>query len=259
MSRGQAVNAVSCALAVAVALFAAGCGGGSTQSTTPITASTTSATDSASSNQVAATTASTVAQQPPPKARPVNPLDVVQRYWRAISARQFGAAYAYLDSGAVPQSESQFAADEQQAGIQTVTFQGQAPAVSGSTATVQVESLTTDDSQYGCRSWTGSYQLISSAGKWLISRANITPSPCAPSETTPTAAAPPSPSTTDGSSSEVEVAGSYSHADDAGFCSTNQCIANFPNGNGYIVQCADGEWSHSGGLSGACSDHGGEG
>jgi hypothetical protein len=25
------------------------------------------------------------------------------------------------------------------------------------------------------------------------------------------------------------------------------------------VQCTDGEWSHSGGLSGACSDHGGEG
>jgi hypothetical protein len=42
------------------------------------------------------------------------------------------------------------------------------------------------------------------------------------------------------------------------FCTTHTCIPNFPNGNGYIVQCADGEWSHSGGLSGACSDHGGE-
>ena len=43
------------------------------------------------------------------------------------------------------------------------------------------------------------------------------------------------------------------------FCSTHTCIANFDQGNGYIVQCADGEWSHSGGLSGACSYHGGEG
>jgi hypothetical protein len=43
-----------------------------------------------------------------------------------------------------------------------------------------------------------------------------------------------------------------------GFCDTHTCIPNFPNGNGYIVQCSDGEWSHSGGLSGACSWHGGE-
>ena len=42
------------------------------------------------------------------------------------------------------------------------------------------------------------------------------------------------------------------------FCSTHTCIPNFPNGTGYIVQCADGEWSHSGGRPGACSDHGGE-
>lgn len=56
----------------------------------------------------------------------------------------------------------------------------------------------------------------------------------------------------------VEGPGSTSHATDSEFCSTHACIANFPNGNGSIVQCSDGEWSHSGGLSGACSDHGGE-
>ena len=42
------------------------------------------------------------------------------------------------------------------------------------------------------------------------------------------------------------------------FCSTHQCIPNFPNGRGTVVQCNDGDWSQSGGLSGACSDHGGE-
>ena len=55
-----------------------------------------------------------------------------------------------------------------------------------------------------------------------------------------------------------EGPGSYTHAGDEGFCATHQCIANFPNGRGYVVQCNDGDWSHSGGLSGACSDHGGE-
>ena len=57
----------------------------------------------------------------------------------------------------------------------------------------------------------------------------------------------------------VEGPGSYSHVGDSEFCSTHQCITNFPNGRGDVVQCNDGEWSHSGGLAGACSDHGGEG
>lgn len=41
------------------------------------------------------------------------------------------------------------------------------------------------------------------------------------------------------------------------FCDTHTCIPNFDNGTGYIVQCNDGEWSHSGGRPGACSGHGG--
>jgi hypothetical protein len=47
------------------------------------------------------------------------------------------------------------------------------------------------------------------------------------------------------------------HVGDAAFCGSHRCIANFPNGHGTIVQCVDGEWSHSGGLTGVCSDHGG--
>jgi hypothetical protein len=43
-----------------------------------------------------------------------------------------------------------------------------------------------------------------------------------------------------------------------GFCARHDCIPNFSNGSGYIVECVDGMWSHSGGLPGACSYHGGE-
>jgi hypothetical protein len=68
----------------------------------------------------------------------------------------------------------------------------------------------------------------------------------------------PTPPATSTPQPTVEGAGSFSHATDAQFCATHGCIENFPNGNGYIVQCADGNWSHSGGISGACSDHGGE-
>jgi hypothetical protein len=41
------------------------------------------------------------------------------------------------------------------------------------------------------------------------------------------------------------------------FCDTHDCIPNFDNGTGSIVQCADGMWSQSGGRPGACSHHGG--
>ena len=41
------------------------------------------------------------------------------------------------------------------------------------------------------------------------------------------------------------------------FCDVHQCIPSFDAGRGSIVQCADGEWSHSGGVQGACSSHGG--
>jgi hypothetical protein len=60
-----------------------------------------------------------------------------------------------------------------------------------------------------------------------------------------------------GCGNSVEGPGSYSHATDAQFCSTHQCIPYFPNGRGAIAQCVDGEWSHSGGIQGACSYHSG--
>jgi hypothetical protein len=43
------------------------------------------------------------------------------------------------------------------------------------------------------------------------------------------------------------------------FCETHVCIPNFDEGVGSIVQCADGTYSHSGGIQGACSWHGGIG
>jgi hypothetical protein len=46
-------------------------------------------------------------------------------------------------------------------------------------------------------------------------------------------------------------------AGSAAFCSTHRCIASFDEGHGTIVQCADGEWSHSGGEPGVCNRHGG--
>jgi hypothetical protein len=46
-----------------------------------------------------------------------------------------------------------------------------------------------------------------------------------------------------------------------GPCNGNPCIGDWQKAaaeGGTVVQCSDGTWSHAGGLSGACSDHGGE-
>lgn len=52
--------------------------------------------------------------------------------------------------------------------------------------------------------------------------------------------------------------GSMIYNPPATFCSYFACITTFWNGHGYVDQCVDGDYSKSGGLSGACSHHGGE-
>ena len=246
-----------CTLLVVVCAFwgLAGCGssGGSPSHTTGL-ASTSSA---AVSTSLPLPHTKKVAHR-----RHLGPLGTVDRYWRAIGAGQYVAAFHYLASGSVPQTQAQFVSDETQAQIQNVDFTGRLVATTSSSATVAVTSLTTDDAQFGCRTWAGTYQLAKQANGWHIARANISPSRC-PSQQPPSS--PASSRSTGGAtgasdgSTPVEGPGSTSHATDTQFCSTHTCIPNFPNGNGAIVQCADGEWSHSGGLSGACSYHGGEG
>jgi hypothetical protein len=45
----------------------------------------------------------------------------------------------------------------------------------------------------------------------------------------------------------------------ADVCNYFECIPNFSNGHGYMVQCNDGTYSMSGGRPGTCSHHNGEG
>lgn len=52
--------------------------------------------------------------------------------------------------------------------------------------------------------------------------------------------------------------GNYIYNPPANFCSYFACITTFWNGHGYVDQCSDGDYSKSGGVSGACSHHGGE-
>jgi hypothetical protein len=58
--------------------------------------------------------------------------------------------------------------------------------------------------------------------------------------------------------SEEDEVGSTSHATDEQFCQEHECIGSFTTEDGTVVECSDGTYSHAGGISGACSDHGGE-
>jgi hypothetical protein len=60
-----------------------------------------------------------------------------------------------------------------------------------------------------------------------------------------------------GESAGEDEIGSYSHASDEAFCREHECIGDFEGEDGYVVECEDGSYSHAGGKSGACSDHGG--
>jgi hypothetical protein len=57
---------------------------------------------------------------------------------------------------------------------------------------------------------------------------------------------------------QTDRVGSSSHAGDTRFCSQHQCIGSFMTESGTVVKCADKTYSHAGGISGACSHHGGE-
>jgi hypothetical protein len=56
----------------------------------------------------------------------------------------------------------------------------------------------------------------------------------------------------------VTSGGSVVYSPPATLCDYLNCISSFwSSTNGYVIQCADGEFSHSGGVSGSCSSHGG--
>lgn len=105
-------------------------------------------------------------------------LDALNGYWSDIGAHNFSGAYGYLVPGSVNMDESQFVTSEQESHIESAQFHGHVASSSGSSATVDVVSLITHDKQYGCRTWSGSYEMTDEGGGWLIARANLNPQPC---------------------------------------------------------------------------------
>lgn len=52
--------------------------------------------------------------------------------------------------------------------------------------------------------------------------------------------------------------GNLIYTPNSGFCTYFMCISSFSNGKGYVVECHDGSYSKSGGITGVCSQHSGQ-
>jgi hypothetical protein len=106
------------------------------------------------------------------------PLGAVEHYWTDIHAHDFAGAYGYLLPGSIEKTEGQFVAEEKHEHVGAIGFRGTVSSRSGSVATIAILTLVTHDSTYGCRSWSGSYEMQESSGGWLIGRANLSPRSC---------------------------------------------------------------------------------
>jgi hypothetical protein len=146
-----------------------------TSSAATVTQSSEAATTPSTSTEASSTSAIETATTSTPGSES---LEALERYWADIRAHNYGGAYTYLAPGASGLSESEFISSEQHAGIQHVEFHGQTGASSSSTATIEVTSLITHDQQFGCRIWSGSYDMTNQNDAWLIKNASLTPRPC---------------------------------------------------------------------------------
>jgi len=91
-----------------------------------------------------------------------------------------------------------------------------------------------------------------------------TPRPATPPPVAPTKAPPPPPPAVPTCGAPANpwgytfCRGNFISSPAADFCSVFNCIASFwSSTNGYVEECADTTYSHSGGRSGSCSHHGG--
>jgi hypothetical protein len=89
-----------------------------------------------------------------------------------------------------------------------------------------------------------------------------TPKPATPASVVATSAPPPPAANTCGAPSNPWgynfCGGNYIYSPPGNFCNYFSCIPSFwKSTNGYVEQCMDRMFSHSGGRQGSCSSHGG--
>lgn len=228
-----------CAFATTVLL--AGCASTATRASGPTSPAAPSTAGTATPTQAAQTSppASAPATAPPPASPPgLTPAGVVEAYFAAINSRDYTEAWS-LGGDNLGQSYGTFVAgfaDTAEDTIESLT-------PNGATVNVQFMATNTDGTTAG---YAGTYTVTGQA----ITGASISQVAGPPSQTLCGAPANPY------HYNYCGVGGAIT-SPPPDICSYFSCIDNFGNGNGYMVECADGKVSMSGGIDGACSDNGG--
>lgn len=228
-------------VALGLAVAAAGCASSSGK---PSTAATVTVTQVRPQAQPSTPTPSTSRPSSPPPAPPAStpaPSAVVTAYFNAINAGNYQEAWN-LGGSNLSSSYAQFVSGFAGTADDAVTILS----TSGNTVEVDLVATQSDGSE---QHFTGTYTVSGST----ITSASVSQVGGAPAQNANTCGAPANPY-----GYTLCPGGSLIHSPAAGVCGYFHCIENFGNGHGYMVECADSTYSMSGGIDGACSDHGGE-
>lgn len=253
----MAMRGIMFLCALAATLILAGCAttsttsaakGGSppasTAASTPPTTAPTSSAPTSTSPTAPPTTASPSSPPAPPPPPPVtttksiSPAGVVEAYFAAINAGEYSQAWA-LGGDNLGQSYAQFAAGFAGTAEDSVEI----VAVHGDTVTVDLTANNNDGSQ---QTFAGTYTV---RGNQITGASVVQTGPVA----SPLCGAPANPF-----GYNFCGQGGLIYSPAAGICNYFDCIDNFPNGHGYMVECNDGHFSMSGGQGDeVCSYNGG--
>jgi hypothetical protein len=231
-------------IAISLVLLLAGCGASSIgRGSAASTANKTPAVASSSASPAASKTQPSITPTSPAPATSQSsassPASVVQAYFAAINAGNYEEAWS-LGGDNLGQSYTQFVTGFSNTATDSVSI----ASTSGNTVSVDLTSTQKDGSQ---QQFTGTYTVSGQA----ISSASITQ--VTASTASSLCGAPPNPYGYNFCGTGNEVT-----APPSDICNYFNCINNFGNGQGYMVECNDGTYSMSGGIDGACSDHYGE-
>jgi hypothetical protein len=104
------------------------------------------------------------------------PVVSLESYWGDIDTSAYAKAWTYLSRAAG--TETAFIKDEQEAQPTNIELFGTLAAIAGNHTTIDINRLVTHDRQYGCRSWSGYYDMFKNDGRWVIANARIAPKAC---------------------------------------------------------------------------------
>jgi hypothetical protein len=226
------------------------CGVSTTSSPSTTTSRTTTSIDRPTTTPAPAATSpsatappATTSSVPPPPPPTTSPADIVNAYFNAINAGDYATAWK-LGGDNFAGSYAAFVADFAVTADDSV----QILATTSTTVTIVLNATQTDGSD---KTYTGTYTVNGQTITGASIRQVTTAPPAAPAADL--CGAPSNPY-----GYNLCGRGNLVTSPPADICTYFNCIGNFDNGRGYMVECGDGTYSMSGGIPDACAYHSGE-